>query len=97
MNENMGELGKSIGIYIPSPLIKADLNIHLPLYSGLVPMRPTITLSPCKDDPPVKQPEPKRVKVRRTKRYFLFGVVWDKASRTLYVFIPMLYIEILLK
>jgi hypothetical protein len=82
-------------VYTPSPLPPPATNIHfhLPLFGGLVPPRPTVTML-RESITPKEMPKPRRIKIERTKRCFVFGAIWDKGSWTLYILIPMLLIEI---
>lgn len=82
--------------YMPPPPPKADMPFRMPLFGGIVPPTPTVTMS-RESLMPAKMPEPRRIKIERTNRYFVFGAIWDKKSRTLYILIPMLLIEIPLK
>jgi len=79
---------------LPPP--PTGIPFHLPMFGGLVPPRPTVTMT-RESLMPAKMPEPRRIKIERSKRYFVFGVIWDKESRTIFVLIPMLLIEIPLK
>jgi hypothetical protein len=71
-------------------------NFSLPLYGGIVPPRPTVTITP-ENIIPQKTPKPKRIIVKIIKRYFLLGFAWNETYSEIYIFIPMLCIAITVK
>ena len=86
----------NIDKYIPPPPPLPDTPFRLPFYGGFIIPKPRIITKiemKMEDVAPIKA-KPRRIRIRRLKRYFLFFVTWNKEDRILHIFIPMFHIEI---